>query len=192
MLFVGLILGVIQKYLDISQSELPSFLMEVDKLLDLHNFLGGFSPWIVLAVCISVYSCSPKCAGAGVFLFFAGMVSSYFLYSTYIGGFFPKSYAIIWIGLTIVSPFLAILSWYSKGKGWFATLISAGILGFLINTTFAYGLWYVDIRSALEVMMILLGVWILHKNTKETLLEIGLSIPFAVLIKSIIPYGIWG
>ena len=74
-LALGVLLGVFQKYLDISQAELPPFLMKIDELLDLHNFLGTFSPWIIAAVCIAVYSCSPIWAGIKVFCFFAGMIT---------------------------------------------------------------------------------------------------------------------
>lgn len=190
-LVLGVILGVFQKYLDISQAELPSILMKIDELLDLHNFFGGFSFWIVIAVCIAVYSCSPLWAGVKVFSFFVGMITSYYLYSYYVGGFFPKSYAMIWITLTIASPFLAYLCWYSKGKGWVAILLSAGVLGFLINTTFAYGMWYIDVRSLLEVLMFLLGIFILRKGQKEMFLEIVLSIPFAIFMKVLIPFAIW-
>lgn len=191
-LILGVFLGIFQKYLDISQTELPVLLMKIDRLFDLHNFLGGFSPWVLIAVCISIYSCSPIRAGANVFSFFIGMVSSYYLYSYYIGGFFPKNYAMIWIAFTIISPILAYFCWYSKGKGKFAILISSIILSFLLNTTFAYGLWYVDIRSSLNILMLLIGIIILRKGQKETLIEIILSIPFAIIMKIIIPFAIWG
>lgn len=190
-LLLGVTLGVVQKYLDISQSELPPFLLIIDKFLDLHNFLGGFSPWIVLAVCISIYSSAPVWAGASVFSFFTGMISSYYLYSNYVGGFFPKNYAMVWIALTMISPFLAYLCWYAKGNSWFAMLISSGILGFLVNTAFAYGLWYLDLRSTLDLLMLLLAIAMLHKHRTGTLLEIGLSIPLAILMNQLIPFGIW-
>ena len=190
-LVLGILLGVFQKYLDISQAELPPFLMKIDELLDLHNFLGGFSPWIVTAVCIAVYSCSPIWAGAKVFSFFAGMVSSYYLYGFYAGGFFPKKYALIWAMLTVLSPFFACLCWYAKGKGWFSLLLSAGILGFLFNTTFAYGMWYFDVHSVLDVLMFLLGIFILYQNPKKTLLELALSVPIAILMNILIPFGLW-
>ena len=166
-LALGVLLGVFQKYLDISQAELPPFLMKIDELLDLGNFLGSFSPWMIAAVCIAVYSCSPIWAGIKVFCFFAGMTTSYYLYSYYVGGFFPKSYAMIWAVLTMISPFLAFLCWYAKGKGWFSLLISAGILGFMLNTAFAYGFWYLDIRSGLDILMLLLGILILYQNPKK-------------------------
>ena len=190
-LALGVLLGVFQKYLDISQAELPPFLMKIDELLDLHNFLGGFSPWIIAAVCIAVYSCSPIWAGIKVFSFFTGMITSYYLYSHYVGGFFPKSYAMIWTILTVISPFLAFLCWYAKGKGWLSILLSAGIFGVLFNTTFAYGMWYLDIRSALDVLMFLLSILILYQSPKKLIFELAIAIPFAILMRILIPFGIW-
>lgn len=189
-LALGFLLGVFQKYLDISQAELPSLLMRIDEFLDLHNFFGGFSPWIVAAVCIAVYSCSPLWAGIKVFSFFTGMITGYYLYSYYVGGFFPESYAMIWAILTVVSPLPAILCWYAKGEGWFSVLLSAGILGFLLNTTFSYGMWYLDVRSGLEVLMLLLGVLILYQSPRKTILELAVAILFAILMRILIPFGI--
>ena len=37
--------------------------------VDLHNVLGEFAPWIVIAVCIAVYSTTPIRAGINVFAF---------------------------------------------------------------------------------------------------------------------------
>ncbi len=60
-----------------------------------------------------------------VFAFFIGMVASYYLYSNYIAGFFPRSYAVIWFGFTAVSPLLSFACWYAKGKSKLAYTISA-------------------------------------------------------------------
>ena len=68
-------------------------------------------------------------------------------------------------------------------------MISAGILGFLINCTPAYGMWYVDLRSALHLVTLILGALMLRrKSGKETLLVIGLSIPAAILLDMLIPF----
>ncbi len=146
---------------------------------------------MIAAVCIAVYSCTPIWAGVKVFCFFAGMTTSYYLYGFYVGGFFPKSYAMIWTILTVISPFLAFLCWYAKGKGWFPLLISVGILGFMLNTAFAYGFWYIDIRSGLDILMLFLGILILYQNPKKMVFELILAIPFAILMRSLIPFEIW-
>ena len=188
-LLLGACLGTFSKFLDYRQAALPSFLQQIDASLDLHNFLGTFAPWIVIAVFLSIKSPSPFQASAVVFAFFVGMVASYYLYSNYVAGFFPKSYAMIWVGFTLLSPILAFFCWYAKGTGWLTIVISAGILGFLINCTLVYGMWYVDIRSPLHLLTLILGVLMLRsKSVKETLLVVGFSIPATILLDMLIPF----
>lgn len=188
-LLLGACLGTFSKYLDYRQTTLPGILQLLDEVLDLHNFLGMFAPWIVIAAFLSIKSPNPFQASANVFAFFAGMVASYYLYSNYVAGFFPKSYAMIWMGFTLLSPILAFFCWYAKGTGWFSIVISAGILGFLINCTLVYGMWYVDIRSPLHLLTLILGVLMLRsKSVKETLLVVGFSIPATILLDMLIPF----
>ena len=122
-LLFGICMGVFSKFLDYRQGELPALLQEIDNVLDLHNFLGGFALWIVISVCISVYSHTPIRAAINVFSFFSGFVASYYIYCNFVAGFFPRNYALIWIAFTILSPFLGFLSWYAKGTVWIAFLL---------------------------------------------------------------------
>ncbi len=55
-LFLGIALGTFSKFLDFRQAELPSVLMAIDGALDVHNFLGRFAIWVLIALCISIYS----------------------------------------------------------------------------------------------------------------------------------------
>lgn len=190
-LLVGVLMGVFSKYLDYRQASLPALLHQIDSAVDLHNFLGKFAPWIVIALCIAVYSTTPIRAGINVFAFFAGMVSSYYWYSNFIAGFFPKSYAIVWVVFTAVSPFLAFLCWYAKGTGWIVLLLSSGVIGILLNCAFSYGMFYVDISSGLELVMLAIGVFVLCRSLKETVGMIGLGIIFAVIMEAVIPFYIW-
>ena len=141
-LFLGIALGTFSKFLDFRQTELPSVLMAIDGALDVHNFLGRFAIWVLIALCISIYSNSAIRASINVFAFFIGMVASYYLYSNYIAGFFPRSYAVVWFGFTSVSPLLAFICWYTKGKGKVAFILSALILAVLFNMCFLYGFGY--------------------------------------------------
>ena len=111
-LFLGIALGTFSKYLDFRQTELPGVLMAINGILDIGNFLGRFAIWILIALCISIYSNSAIRASINVFVFFVGMVASYYLYSNYIAGFFPRSYAMIWFGFTAVSPLLAFFFFF--------------------------------------------------------------------------------
>lgn len=190
-LLFGIFMGTFSKFLDYRQAELPELFQIIDNALDFHNFLGGFAPWIVIAVCISINSCTPFRAAINVFSFFTGMIASYYIYSNFVAGFFPKSYAMIWIGFTIISPLPAFICWYAKGKGIIALILSAGIVSVLINTAFAYGMLYIDVRSWLNILMLILGIIILHKSSKETILMIGAGSVLAILVNTFIPIHIW-
>ena len=53
-LFLGIALGTFSKYLDFRQVELPCVLMAIDEAFDIHNFLGRFAIWVLIALCISI------------------------------------------------------------------------------------------------------------------------------------------
>lgn len=190
-LILGIIFGTFSKYLDYHQGNLPYILKTIDEQLDFHNFLGRFSIWIFIAVCISIYSNSAFRAALNVFVFFVGMVSSYYIYSKFIAGFFPMNYALIWIGFTIISPILAFLCWYAKGSGKYSCIISAGIIAVLFNTTFAYGLWYFDIKYLLELIIFLLTLIILHRTLKETIIVLIMAIVIAFIFDTVVPWKFW-
>ena len=78
-MLLGVALGTFSKYLDYHQAQLPYLLGVIDRRLDVHNFLGGFAPWIFIAVCISIYSSTPVRAAINVFTFFVGMIACYYL-----------------------------------------------------------------------------------------------------------------
>lgn len=188
-LFLGIALGTFSKFLDFRQAELPSVLMAIDGALDVHNFLGRFAIWVLLALCISIYSNSAIRAGINVLAFFAGMVASYYLYSNYAAGFFPRSYAMIWFGFTIISPFLAFVCWYAKGKSKSAFMLSILILAVLFNMTFVYGWGYFEALSVLELAVFLIGLTVLRRDTLRCSVLMGImSIALAFLLNMVIPF----
>lgn len=188
-LFLGIVLGTFSKFLDFRQAELPSVLMAIDEALDVHNFLGRFAIWVMIALCISVYSNSAIRASVNVFGFFVGMVASYYLYSNYIAGFFPRNYAMIWFGYTAVSPLLAFVCWYAKGKSKLAFILSALILAVLFNMCFVYGCWYFNARSVSELAVFIIGVAILRRDTLRSSALMGtISIVLAFLLDMVIPF----
>ena len=188
-LFLGIALGTFSKYLDFRQTELPGVLMAINGVLDIGNFLGRFAIWILIALCISIYSNSATRASVNVFAFFAGMVASYYLYSNYVAGFFPRSYAMIWFGFTMISPFLAFVCWYAKGKSRPAFMLSVLILAVLFNMTFVYGWGYFEARSVLELIVFIIGLTVLRRDTLKSSVLMGtISIVLAVLLDMVIPF----
>ena len=182
----GVCLGIFSKALDTTGfNELPRIM----QILDITNFLGRFAIWIFIAVCISVYSSSAKRAALNVFLFFIGMTSSYYLYSTFVVGFFPRSYALIWFGLTAVSPVLAYFCWYAKGDGWIAVAFSGGIIGVLLSQA-VFLFQGIRISFIPEVIVWLASLWVLRRKSKEFVGEIVLSVAVAALVQIFVPF--WG
>ena len=188
-LFLGIALGFFSKYLDFRQAELPGVLMAINGVLDISNFLGRFAIWVLIALCISIYSNSAIRASINVFVFFVGMVATYYLYSNYIAGFFPRSYAMIWVGFTAVSPLLAFVCWYAKGKSKLAFILSALILAVLFNMCFVYGFGYFSAWSVLEVIVFIIGFIVLKRDTlRSSAIMVTVSIVLAFLFNIIIPF----
>lgn len=160
----GVILGVISKMLDTIPSNLLPYFLE---RLDLRNFFSRMGVWIFLGAAISVYSKSPIRSAINVFLFFAGMVGSYYLYTVLIAGFFPKTYMMIWIVMTVISPFLAFFCWYAKGNGVISIFISSIVFMFISRQSFAFGFWYFDIKYNLELLLWLFMIFVLYQSPKQ-------------------------
>lgn len=172
---IGVILGVVSKVLDTTPSNyLPSFL----QILDLRNFFSEMGVWIFLAVIISVYSKSPIRAALNVFLFFVGMVGSYYLYTVKVAGFFPKSYMMIWIVMTIISPFLAFICWYAKGKGVIAILISSIIFMVISRQSFGFGFWYLYIKDSLELLLLIATIFVLYQSPRQVIKVVTIGLLF--------------
>lgn len=191
-LFLGIALGTFSKFLDTAASDLPFIFKYADVHLDVRNFLGRFAIWVLIAICISIYSNSSIRASINVFVFFAGMVTSYYLYSKFAAGFFPKSYAMIWVGFTAISPLLAFICWYAKGKSKISFALSAVMIAVLFNMTFVYGWTYFHIRSILELAVFLCGCVILKRNAvKDSMVMIAIGIVLAPILNVLIPISFW-
>lgn len=183
---LGIALGAFSKFLDTTPSNTLPFLLNY---LDIRNFLGRFAFWVVIALCIAVYSSSPLRGAVNVLVFLAGMVGSYYLYSQFIAGFFPRSYALIWMGFTAASPLLAVLCWYAKGTEKISLVLSAVITAALFNMSFVYGWGYLEPRSVLEAACFLCGVFALRRQTvKETALMLLIGIGIAFLLNAVVPF----
>lgn len=185
-LVFGIVMGFVSKMLDTGDlGELPSFL----GMIDIVNFLGRFSIWIFIGVCISIYSISAGRAAVNVFLFFTGMVGAYYVYSFFAAGFFPTSYAMMWIGLAFVTPLLGAVCWYAKGEGPIATAISGVILGVLFAQAV---LLFQGVRIAFipELAVWIIAVIILRREPREFALEMVISVAVAAMCQLVVPF--WG
>ena len=182
----GIVLGTFAKFLDTTASNTLPFIFEY---LDISNFLGRFAIWLLIALYIAIYSHSSIRASLNVLVFFIGMVSSYYLYSYFVAGFFPKNYAMIWLGFTAISPLLAFVCWYAKGKSKISFILSVIIIAILFNFTFIYGWIYFDVYSILEVIVFGCALIALKRNTfRETTYMILSAVVIAVILHMLVPF----
>ncbi|QFT87664.1 hypothetical protein FIU87_03280 [Bacillus sp. THAF10] len=174
----GVMLGVFSKMLDETASnQLPYFL----QVMDLRNFFSRMGVWLFLAMLVAFYSKSPLRAAFNVFVFFVGMVGSYYFYTVMVAGFFPRSYMMIWVTMTVISPFMAFVCWYAKGKGILSILISSFLLLFMSRQAFAFGFWYLDIRNILEFLLWIATIIVLYQSPKQLIKVVAIGLFFYFL-----------
>lgn len=131
----GFALGILQKWMDGSPSNMFPLLMQQ---LDIGNYFGRLAIWILLATSISVYSKSPLRAAINTFLFFISMLAGYYLYCNYVLGFLPVTYMMIWVVISFLSIFMAYICWYAKGEGAIAIVISSNYWSIICSGIFSY------------------------------------------------------
>lgn len=185
-IIIGFALGVFQKWIDGSASNLLPLLFQQ---LDIRNYFGRLAIWILLATAISVYSKSPLRASINTFSFLISMLIGYYLYCNYVSGFLPKTYMMIWVVIAFASFFMAYICWYAKGQGIIAIIISSIILGLLLaqafNLNLLQGFYMYDL---MEVITWIIGMLILYRKPKEFAVELGLSVVIAYVYQLVIPH----
>ena len=171
-LLLGIVLGIFSKWLDDLPIDDAVWWQHILGILDLRNVFSLPAIWFLIALSISIYSQSPSRAGINAFLFFAGMCVSYHLYTIVFSGFNPQKYMMIWYGLTIVSPILAFICWYGKGKTNASLIIDIFILGVMMLSCFSIGMWYFNITNPIDALIFIISIIILYNTPKHTILSL--------------------
>ena len=157
-------------------------------MLDLGNFFSDIAIWLLTALLIAVFSVSASRAALNVFLFFAGMCVAYHVYTLLFSGFNPMSYMMIWYGMTLCSPLLAVLCWYAKGSGTIALILDIAIIAVFTLACFAMGFFYVDCRGILYLLVFAGAAAALYQNPKQLLLSLPIGFLLAFLLSPVWPY----
>ncbi|MBQ3422796.1 MAG: hypothetical protein IJH34_14320, partial [Romboutsia sp.] len=69
-LLLGVVLGMFSKWLDNLSIDDSILWQHILGILDLGNIFSMFGVWILIAICISIFSNTPLRAGINVFIFF--------------------------------------------------------------------------------------------------------------------------
>ena len=184
-LLLGAGMGALAKALDCTPSNALPFLLQ---RLDLRNVFSRAGIWALIGLGLSVYAPLPRRAALNVFAFFAGMTAAYYLYSALIAGFFPARYAMIWFGLTLLSPIPAVLCWYAAGRGRLALALSTLIVAALFDMTFSFGWLYLDAVSPLEALVFIAALIVLRRKPSETLVMTLCGCALAFLLAPHLPF----
>lgn len=184
----GVILGVFSKWLDNLSINDSVWWQHLLGILDLSNIFSSFGIWLLIAITISVFSKNSRRASINVLLFFVGMTISYHLYTIFFSGFNPMQYMMIWYAFTLLSPLLAYICWYAKGKSKISILISSLILSIMLISSFNIGIGYFDLKSIIDLFIFIGTVLVLYVNPKNTIYSLVISIILAFVISGIVIY----
>ncbi|MCR5135383.1 MAG: hypothetical protein K6B12_07050, partial [Clostridiales bacterium] len=160
----GLFMGFAAKWLDSLVFDDAVPWLRVMERLDLGNLFTALAPWLLLALIIAVFSDTPGKAAVNVFVFFAGMCAAYHLYSILFSGFDPGRYMLIWYGITLVSPVMAVLCWYAKGGSTPSIVLGTLILWVMAMNCFSVGHWYFCLLDAANTVIFLAAAAVLYKT----------------------------
>lgn len=187
-ILMGIVLGIFTKLLDnLSLNDAVTW-HRILELLDLCNVFSRLSVWALFAVGIAVFSKHPLRASINVFGFLTGMLIGYYVITITVSCFFPKTYMIAWGIITLFTPILAFFTWYSRGNGWLAIIVSSIIIAFFFTQAFSFGMWYVDISYWDGVICLLLSIILLYRDKKQFALSMIGALIIAPLIKIPLPY----
>ena len=148
-------------------------------------FLGGCDG-LLIALMIAVYSNAPFTAAVNVLAFFIGMTISYHVYTIVFAGFNPWEYMLIWYGITRVSPLMAFVCWYARGRSFVSMLLSGIIIAVMRRVCFSYGIWYFDINSILDTFVFVMALVVLHTTLAKTVGSMILAVLLAIGISLLI------
>ena len=185
---IGFIFGFGSKILDLVDLEI---IHTIFLYYDLGAFFSRMSIWLLFALIISVVSKTPLRAAINVFVFFIGMLLSYYGYGYIIEGIFPQKVIAFWVILAIISPFLAVSCWYAKGNNMLSVCISSVLVAVFFVLAFAFDMNLNSFRLrhfGMEMINWLISLGVLYKSPKQftyiLLLSsiIGISVRFFYLL----------
>lgn len=184
----GIVLGVFAKLIENISIDYEILWQKILDIIDLRNILSRLSVWALFALGIAIYSKRPSRASINVFGFFVGMLIGYYTITITVSGFFPRTYIIAWCIITLFTPILAFLTWYSKGRGWLAIVLSSVVIGFFFTEAFSFGMWYISISYYAEFFCMVVAIILLFKDKKQLIFSLIGALVISPFIQICLPY----
>lgn len=186
-LILGAGLGVLAKYLDTIPMIDHSFWHLLGNYLgDLFTRLGI---WVLIATIIAIKSKNLLQAALNTLLFFAGMLTTYYIYSAYLFGFFPSSDLIFWGRFAILSPLFGMLVYLAKHERKLRSTLPALPIGLMIYLSLSFGYLYLSVTYISEFIMLLFMVKIFYHKPKQVGIVLSLAMVVALLLKQYSPFA---
>lgn len=153
MLLLGLMTGVVIMLLDLFTTNLG-------------NVFSELTVWIMIGVCISIFSASPWRAGINLFVYSIGMLTTYYITAELLGTVWGKSFAYVWAAFALILPILAFVTWYAKGRGFIAGVLRIGIIAVMLISanTFSGFRFYDVVIIIITAIMLFTGNKSREKN----------------------------
>jgi len=185
-LVIGIALGIVSKYLDTFTGVDGDWFMNIPSYLgDLFTRLGI---WILISTIIAAYSKTQISAALNTFIFFIGMLISYYIYSAYLFGIFPIRDFIYWGILALISPFMAVIVWNGKNNIRLSWILPALPIAFLLSLSLGIGLFYIRLNYIEELIMSVILFLVFYKSPKQMVVIILVSLVLSFVIKQISPF----
>lgn len=122
--------------------------------------------WVLIATVLAAWSRSPKAAALHVFVFFAAMLTVYYLYAMVLFGFFPRYYFLAWGGIALLSPIAGYIAWYARGTGWMAAICAVFPIALLFVE--GYSFFYTgSIPKGLDILAGFFLIIVLSLNNRQ-------------------------
>lgn len=156
----------------------------------LEIFLDRFAVWLLIALCIAIYSRSSlRCVVKCICIFCWNGFQLLYIFQLCRRLSSEKLCNDLGWLYSYFSISLAFICWYAKGESKISFMLSVIIIAILFNFTFIYGWIYFDIYSILEVIVFCCGLVALKRNTiKETAYMILSAVVIAVILNLLVPF----
>ncbi|MGE7603530.1 hypothetical protein ACQKL5_13745 [Peribacillus sp. NPDC097675] len=185
-MFLGIVLGIASKYLDNIGVVDNNWWMNI--LQYFGQLFSRLGIWVLIATFIAANSKTLIRAGVNTFIFFIGMLVSYYMYSAYLFGFFPTRYFIFWGCVALASPFFAAIVWWSRNSWRSAFILPALPMGLMLSLSLGMGMFYMYLNHIEELIMFVVLCVVFYKKPKQIVISVVFSFVLAFIFKQISPF----